>query len=475
MKIMIRRYWEASKPEKDTRQLAAKQTQNCKNKKTGLLSRSVGIFMALTVFAVLGCNNTAINEKLEGPVKVELKKEANGYQLFVEGDPFYIRGAGFEGPDPSSVAAHGGNAIRTWRTGDEHIGGQQILDEAYQNGLMVCMGIEIARERHGFDYDDPDAVQQQFEDAKKEVLKYKDHPALLAWGIGNELNLHYSNKKVWDAVNDISLMIKSLDPNHLTTTMLAGAGKEDVLAVIEQCPSLDFLSFQLYGNIVNLPQYIAESGYAGAYVVSEWGATGHWESPLTEWGRPIEQNSHEKAMAYKERYEKVIAADTYHCLGSFVFLWGQKQERTPTWYGMFLESGDNTESVDVMQYLWTGSWPENRSPQLHSITMDGRTAHDHIYMTAGENFHAEVLASDPDNDPLTYHWEIIPEVPEHQQSDGGDFEPRPATVFTMDSDENAITISAPLQKGDYRLFIYVFDGHNNAATANIPFYVNDRL
>ncbi len=136
--------------------------------------------LAIVAVVYTGCNPAGDRQTGNGPVKVELKKESNGYQLYCDGKPYYIRGAGFEGRDPSSVARFGGNTIRTWRTGDAFITGQEILDEAHRNGLMVCLGIEIARERHGFDYDDTLAVRSQFEFAKAEVLKYKDHPALLA-------------------------------------------------------------------------------------------------------------------------------------------------------------------------------------------------------------------------------------------------------------------------------------------------------
>ena len=432
-------------------------------------SKILLFFISLT--GLFACYNGEPSTNENVPVEVELIKESYGFQLYVAGKPFYIKGAGFSGRNLTSVANHGGNTIRTWNTGNNMITGQQILDEAHANGLMVLMGLDIAKERHGFDYDDEEAIKQQHETVKKEVLKYKDHPALLAWGIGNELNLRYTNQKVWDAVNDISEMIKELDPNHLTTTMLAGARADDVRAVVESCPSLDFLSIQLYGSIVNLPDYIAESGYHGAYAVTEWGATGHWEVPLTAWGRPIEENSHVKAKAYKERYEKVIASDAYHCIGSTVFLWGQKQERTPTWYGMFLESGEKTESVDVMQYVWTGEWPENRAPQLQQLLLNGQAAYDNIYLNASEKIDAKAYATDPDGDNLTYRWEILPEVPLENQSDGGDFERRPKTIIGKDSEENAITITAPEKAGEYRLFVYVFDGHYNAATANIPFCV----
>jgi len=430
-----------------------------------------GIFALLAASILMACNNIGNKSAQNNPAKVELKKESNAFRLYVNGEPFYIRGAGTDTRDPSSVALHGGNAIRTWRTGSDSFTGQQVLDTALAHGLMVVMGLDIARERHGFDYDNPESVRTQLEFVKAEVTKYKDHPALLAWGIGNELNLHYSNLKVWDAVNEIALMIKEIDPNHPTTTMLAGARKADIEAVTERAPSLDFLSFQLYGSIVNLPDYLEQSSYYGAYAVTEWGVTGHWEVPKTAWGRPIEENSHVKAMAYKERYEKIIAADSLKCIGSFVFLWGQKQERTPTWYGLFLESGERTETVDVMQFLWTGKWPENRAPQLKDFFINGLTAYDSVYLSVSEMFEAKVMVNDPDEDALTYRWEIIPEVPVDQQSEGGDFEPRPSTCFNETSTETMMKITAPAKPGEYRLFVYVFDGNNNAATANIPFYV----
>jgi hypothetical protein len=433
------------------------------------LTTILAILLSGIVF--VSCNKSQNTPIPNTPTKVELRKESHGYQIYCDGKPHYIKGAGFEGKNPSSVAKHGGNTIRTWRTGDQFITGQQILDEAYQNGLMVCMGIEIGRERHGFDYDDTAAIRKQLEFARGEVIKYRNHPALLAWGIGNELNLFHLNPNVWNAVEEIAAMIKKEDPNHLVTTMLAGAGKHEITLIKENCPSLDFLSFQLYGDIVNLPKYISESGYDGAYVVSEWGATGHWEVAQTEWKRPIEQNSHDKAMAYKERYEKVIASDTYHCIGSFVFLWGQKQERTPTWYGMFLEDGKRTASVDVMQFLWTGNWPENRAPETGNIQLEGKVAYDNVYLTAGQSAKANVSASDPENDPLTFVWEIMTEVPEKKQSEGGDFEPRPETIFKTNSEGNSLTFKAPEASGDYRLFVYIYDGKGNAATANIPFFV----
>jgi hypothetical protein len=411
------------------------------------------------------------------PMKVEVARISGRYTLTVNGEPFYVKGAGCEFGNMEALAAHGANSLRTWRTDNGVHTGQEVLDKALENGLMVCMGLEIGRERHGFNYNDPSEVQKQFEYVKGEVLKYKDHPALLAWGIGNELNLNATNPAVWDAVNDIALMIHKLDPNHPTTTMLAGFNKELGDQIQTRCPDIDFLSFQFYADIINLPKYLKEANYKGPYLVTEWGATGHWESPLTDWGRPIEQNSREKAESYLYRHENVIAADSTQCMGSYVFLWGQKQERTPTWYGMFLENGDETASVDVMHFVWNNKWPDNQTPRMESFLLNGLDAYQNTTLLPGQSCSAIAVATDVDQDDLTLTWEIIPEVAEGEQSDGGDFENRPETVATKFEPAGPMEVDfkGPSSPGQYRIFVYISDGHGNSATANIPFLVKPEL
>jgi hypothetical protein len=249
-------------------------------------------FLILGVLALTGCDRPIDAES--GPIKVELRQEDGVYRVYRGGEPFFIRGAGLERQPPGAgsielLAEHGANALRTWRTDEAGTTGQDILDEAHANGLAVMMGLEIARERpgqgvgvFGFDYNDSVAVAAQLEQVRAEVMKYKDHPALLVWGIGNELNLRATNPRVWNAVNDISRMIHEVDPNHLTTTSLAGISKELVDQIKERAPDLDLLSIQMYGDLPNLPRYIDETGWDGAYMVTEWGATGHWEVALTQ-------------------------------------------------------------------------------------------------------------------------------------------------------------------------------------------------
>jgi exo-beta-1,3-glucanase (GH17 family) len=400
--------------------------------------------------------------------KVEIKKENGNYQLYRNNAPYQIRGAGLQIQFLDSLVAHGGNSLRTWGTENA----SEILDKALEKGLTVSMGIWVAPERHHFDYDDLAAVEKQFKKIKKDIIKYKDHPALLNWVIGNELNHEFENPKVYDAVNEISKMIHEVDPNHLTTTTTAGINKKLADIIKIRAPDLDFLSIQVYAAIDNLPRDIKKSGWTGPYMVTEWGATGHWEVALTEWGAPIEQNSTIKAANYLERYNTKIAPYKNQCIGYYVFLWGQKQERTPTWYGMFLEDGSSTECVDVMHYIWNKDWPKNRTPKFDSLLLAGNNAYNSIRLTADQSYPATAFVTDYDQDPLTYNWEIKSESDANQE--GGDAEEIPETIPNkIDNPKSKdINVTAPTKSGAYRLFVYAYDGKGHVAHANIPFYVN---
>ncbi len=403
------------------------------------------------------------------PSKVELKRnDKNQNRLYVNDKEFFVHGAGIEFGYIKALAECGGNSFRTWHTDNEKHDAIELLDDAYKNGLMVLMGLEVARERHGFDYNDSIKVQKQYDYIKGEVERLKNHPALLGWAIGNELNLGAKNLKVYDAVNDISKMIHEIDPNHVTTTTLAGIGKRETDYIKTNCTDIDFLSIQLYGEIINLQKHLDEAGWHGPYIVSEWGATGHWEVERTEWDVAIEQTSKEKAEAFIDRYNKAIIIDEENCLGSYVFLWGQKQERTPTWYGMFLENGSKTETVDAMQYVWTGKWPENRCPTIDSFKIDNKTAFNNIKLIANTIFNAEVFYRNYEKDSLTFVWEILPESADLGL--GGDFEERSETILSINASNN-VEVIVPEKEGEYRLFVYIEDENKNAATANIPFMV----
>ncbi len=426
------------------------------------------LFLVCAIGILFGCSSKT--EEASMPVKVEIVKTEAGYQLMRGGDPYLIKGAGMGIDDLDRFASHGGNSIRNWTTLGESQDVMTLLDSAHERGVTVALGLPMWAERHGFDYNDPDAVASQLEIFRNEVIKYRDHPALLAWIIGNELNHSYSNPAVYDAVNDVAAMIHKLDPNHPTTTTLSGF-KPDVIGEIQaRTPELDFISFQMYGSLFGLHEEIEKLGFTGPFMMTEWGTIGYWEMEATSWGVPVELTSSEKAEVLLRAHREALSSLEGQLIGSYVFLWGQKQERTSTWFGLFTEAGEETESVDAMHYIWNGVWPANRTPQVRSMLLNGRTSRESVILEQGQAYEAVFDVVDPDRDPLTYRWEVKPESDESVE--GGDSESAIDNVEgLLSSPDAAVTHLTSPGPGRYRLFAYAYDDLGHAAHANIPFLV----
>ncbi len=403
-------------------------------------------------------------------VKVEVVSENGEYYLTRGGEPYYIKGAG--GHDHLDELIYlGGNSIRTWSAEDA----QEILDAAHEKGLTVMFGLWVQHERHGFDYNDELAVKKQLDLFTSTVRKYKDHPALLLWCIGNEMDLFYTNTKVWNAVQDIAAMIHKEDPNHPTSMVTAGLDSNEVQEVLAKVPDLDIYGFNTYGDIAKHSANIENYGWKGPYIISEWGPNGHWEVEKTKWGAPIEQTSTEKSNSYQERYENYIATKKGKCIGSYVFLWGQKQETTSTWYGLFTAEGYPTEPLDQLYVAWQGKRPVNASPSIQRISLDGKQGNQSIYLKAKDVYDAQVSWVEPDSNKVKVEWVIFPES--NAVSAGGDFESalQPVLGSLSKRKDNSVHLRAPSKEGAYRLFVFVRDKDNRTAYANIPFYVLPRL
>ena len=399
-------------------------------------------------------------------IKVEITKNANGnYQLLRGNNPFYVKGAGGDVFMDKTLAA-GGNSVRLW--GAENA--QAVLDEAQKKGLTVMLGLWMPPERHGFDYSDKWACQDQVEQFKSIVNRFKNHPALLLWGVGNEVDLEYTDFSVWKAVQNIAAMIHEEDKNHPTCVVTAGIDAPEVSLIKEYCPDIDILGVNTYGDLPALPEKIRLFGWTKPYLVTEWGPNGHWEVAKTKWGAAIEQTSTEKAITYRERYVNYIQNDSSLCMGSYAFLWGQKQETTPTWYGVFVD-GKQTEAVNVLQEVWSGTAPKYWAPQIDSFLLNNALPFKSVELKKGANTKVKLQINHKDISSLTFKWELLPES-EFTKS-GGDVEKRPdAMPISMKGDNNiGYSFNAPYQKGAYRLFVYIFDKHEQVACANFPFWV----
>jgi hypothetical protein len=391
---------------------------------------------------------------------VQIVQRGDRYVLLREGRTYFVRGVG-GAQNLDELAAAGGNSFRTW--GADKL--DQELEEARKRDLTVCAGIWLGHKRHGFDYGDAKAVADQKEKALAVVRKYKNHPSVLVWGLGNEVELDGDDPNAWKAINDLAKAVKEIDPDHPTMTVIAEIGGNKIERLNTLCPDIDIVGINSYAGLASLPERLKQAGWKKPYLVTEFGPPGPWEVGKTEWGASLEPTSTEKATIYATNYAKGIDNQN-QCLGGYAFLWGNKQEATSTWFGMMLPDGEKTGAVDVMAKAW-GKPRRNQAPLLQKLVspVAGKK------VPRGTPIEAAALALDPDRDHLTYRWVLQEE--QSQRGTGGDAEARPPVVATQIDPlgTGQATFKSPTKPGAYRLFVYVLDGKGNAATGNIPFYI----
>ncbi len=395
--------------------------------------------------------------------KVQVLNTSGKAQLIVDGKPYVVKGAGGNQYLPL-LAASGGNSIRTW--GADNL--EPLLDEAQKLGIKVTVGIWLGHKEHGFKWDDPAQVQAQFNKTKEFVERYKNHPAVLMWGLGNEMEGfdQGDDPNVWNAIEDLAHMVKKTDPNHPTMTVIAEIGGKKVPSVMQMCPSIDILGINSYGGVQSIYDRYTKQGGTKPYIITEYGPAGTWETAKTPWGRPIEPTSTEKEKSYFEAYQANVTKHPDLCLGAYAFVWGNKQEATATWYGMFLPDGTKTAAVDAMEKAWTGKDTKYPCPKITKLTVEGDAAVD-----PEDVVNASLVTSDPNGDPIKVRWSLT--------EDGGtiglngDKEDVPDVIegSVTSSSSTGATIKMPKKPGMYRLFVVVRNAHSGAAVANVPLRV----
>ena len=405
---------------------------------------------------------------------VKIVQKGNRFELIRNGEPYFINGAGGSRYMDTLVEA-GGNSIRTWGSS------KRALDRAHEKGLTVCMGLQMPKPRKGDDYRDTAMLVKNRERIRETVTKLKDHPALLMWGIGNEIEHHASRDEwilIWKEIGGLSEMIKEIDGNHPVITVIAGLGSREsesgkkLMDIEKYAPGLDAIGINIYGKLAEVPKQVKAQGWKKPYLVTEFGPRGWWEVDKTPWGLPIENTSTEKSLFYYKSYKAGIA-NKPNCLGSYVFLWGNKQEKTHTWFCLFLPDGTPTETIDAMSRAWTGKWPANRAPKIGAgkIAVTTPVIADHIYRV-GEKITCAVDTSDPESDEITVRWDLRDDVSDNT-STGGDWEPltKPIEGAVVSARGKTAQIQLPGSGGNYRVFVYVSDPSGKTATANLPIRV----
>lgn len=400
------------------------------------------------------------------PSLVRVVRTENGYQLMRNGEPYFIRGAGAVGAIHLDLLARmGGNSIRTWAADD--LG--PVLDEAHKRGITVMIGLWVAHGRHGFDYSDPQAVAAQVEEFRVKVRKYKDHPAVLLWGVGNEAEGTGEDENFWRGLNDIAAMIQQEDPNHPTCTVVAEIGGPKIAMIRRLCPAIEILGVNSYKGLRTLSERLLKGGWNKPYILTEFGPPGPWpwEVPTTKWGAPIEMTSTQKAEYYEMGYNAAVATQSARCLGSYAFIWGDKQEGTSTWFGLLMPDGRMLASTLSVSKMWTGKEPTDQAPEIINLTSKSFAKE----VPPRKPIRVTLQAKHKVGEAFSVKWDLRSETAPRRPGDDREYEPDGHKIEVIRQNDSMLEFRAPSQPGPYRLFVYVVDGRGYVATANMPFYV----
>ena len=385
-------------------------------------------------------------------------------------DTYEIKGVG--GEQFLQIAKDAGaNTIRTWAIYTDYRT-RDVLDEADNLGIKVILGFWMAHQgdNGGWQWDYADDGTDYYVNQLNNFLQlYGNHPAVLMWGLGNEVNI---SPEYLQCANTLSTIIHNYKPSNITCIVIVNAPQSTINAIEQYAPDIDMIGANSYGSagvagaINDLTTY-----WGKAYFISEYGQRGTWAVPNTSWGTAIEDTPQVKVNDLNNCHNAINNADA-NCKGSVVFLWQPFLMHTHTWWGCLLPENPEIESQstgmvpyttpysDLMEKHFTGSYPDDRAPIISNITINGSSANS-ITLTAGNNFTCSVTATDPDGDTITYKWWVY-------NYNGNEREGLISGPYNTNT-TNSITVAAP-SAGTYGIMCYAIDIiHDSASALTKPF------
>lgn len=310
-------------------------------------------------------------------------EKANGtWLLKVDGEPYDIKGVTFGYDKEVDHYAQyfqdlnflGVNTIRLWATDTNT---KKLLDAADQYGIKVMVGIWMRHGRPGMEDDDSfnyledeKGMETMFSNAIKTVEAFKNHPAVLSWGVGNEVYLNMATdeeKKAYSHfLERVCSNIKTIDSNHPITSEEAWTfGLEWWEKYV---PSLDIYGLNSYGPGVDLlASEMNKRAIDKPYIVTEFGVTGEWDMEKNGHGVANEPTDQQKYDAIAKGYHNWIK-NKPACLGAFVFHYGNGDDFLAAWLFSHFKEMYRPQYWAIRE-AFTGNTPVNSVPVINQFEL----------------------------------------------------------------------------------------------------------
>ncbi len=267
----------------------------------------------------------------------------------------------------------------------------KFLDMLYNNGqdpIYLLVGVYTEN-----NWSDP-TYQSQIENIYKQVAtELKDHPAVMGFMIGNELNADFKNDpNFWAWVNKVGKMIKEIAPDKLTTVALIDDGFQS-LDAINQIGPKENGTVMPYIDAWGINNYRGDSSSSGpnsGFTAGFWsGYQSRSSKPLlmTEWGVPasmhvpdeaypsgipqeLPNNAEDQATFIKNHYKDMVQNSTINggiSSGGTLFMWADQWDKQEC-DACSPSTHDGTASGPTGNF--PGNWWDEEWFGLHSVTKD---------------------------------------------------------------------------------------------------------
>jgi hypothetical protein len=403
-----------------------------------------------------------------------IDKINGNWELLVDGKPYEIKGVTFGyDNDIYNYDEHfkdlkflGVNTIRTWATGNNT---SKLLNAAHENGIKVMLGIWMRHGRPGMEDDDSfnylentKGKEDMYINALNIVDIYKNHPAVLTWGIGNEVYLNTATDEEKVAYSQllerICSAIKTKDINHPITSVEAWTFGLDWWQ--KYVPSLDIYGLNSYGSGANLlANELDKKGIDKPYILTEFGVTGEWDIKQEINGVKVEPNDNQKYDAIANGTKNWILNKSAN-LGAFVFHYANGSNFIAPW--LFTHYKNNTRpQYWAIREAYTGNKPINAVPEIKTFELTGSKVESGTWVPVT----LDVL--DTENDSLSVSFSY------NQRTGSRNRRDQINTLEYRGDIKNGFEIQLPKEDGSIKIYAIVNDTYNNVGIASTGIIVMD--
>ena len=405
-----------------------------------------------------------------------VEKIEGQWVLKVDGEPFEVKGAtwGYD-KDVENYDAYfkdlkslGVNTIRLWATGDNT---PKLMDVAHANGIKVMVGIWMRHGRPGMEDDDSfdyltnkKGIEEQYNNAIRVVNQYNEHPATLAWGIGNEVYLNMATdeeKLVYSKfLERVCSAIKKIDTNHpISSTEAWTFGMDWWNAHV---PSLDIYGLNTYGAGANfLQEEMEKRNIDKPYVITEFGPMGEWDATEDKNGIKIEPNDQQKYDAIAKGYGNWIVGKS-NCLGVYVFHYSNGLDFGGVWL-MTHFRGSYRPQYWAIREAYTGKTTDNYVPEINALALPDKT------IASNEWVPVTLKVSDKENDDLEVSFGYNHRVGSRR------YRNQILPLQSRGNLEDGFEIQLPKVDGGIKVYAFVKDAFNNMGIASTSIKVTDAI